>query len=500
MLNAKWSLVDDHEILTIIGPNSHLLLSGILGALSETEISANSTLPRFRPTYFLFRLIESVVWGKDPSLWYGFRMAISVVFGISIAFLSIAIVGPVLGLGFILFSLSQPYWSDIFSKAGPSEIYAILGCALLIILFCNKGERKNYSSNECFLIAFAIIIASGSKENFLFLGTIPLFILIDKSFKKTFIGKIFLISPLIYISWIIYTLALRLREGADVYQNDISIYTKLNQLKLIFLNDYFLLLLSLAIGSTLVFGISALLLRKCTYNCKAELVNQFIICLKWQIVLIVVFLSQYIFYYGAWSSGALRYLFPAVLAVHFSILISIFLLMHAFSIFPYSKNRIKFLKIIGFTLFILLSIENLFQNRNISSHSARISLDFDKKYIYVEEILKRNPSIPLIIFSNHPNDYESIFAINRFLYSRGVPNKVGVKLNDSSYIYVHNEPLHTKWLKGAILKVSQDGTLPKTKDNYFDPIDSLDLNNCVSVSLSGDSVLTCKYGNIRLWN
>ena len=88
MLYAKWGLIDDHEIFSLIGPNRYLPFAQILDALSTTEVSASSTLPRFRPTYYILRILESVAWGKDPSLWYGFRIFTSVFFGITLAQLS----------------------------------------------------------------------------------------------------------------------------------------------------------------------------------------------------------------------------------------------------------------------------------------------------------------------------------------------------------------------------------------------------------------------------
>ena len=69
IFEANWSLIDDHETFYFLGPALHLSLSDVWNTfLTKTEIGSQAV--RFRPSYYLIRLVEIAVWGTNVHLWY----------------------------------------------------------------------------------------------------------------------------------------------------------------------------------------------------------------------------------------------------------------------------------------------------------------------------------------------------------------------------------------------------------------------------------------------
>lgn len=501
MLSAKWGLIDDHEILALIGPNSHLPISNFIQAISSTELSWNSVLTRFRPSYYFLRISEAVFWGKDAQLWYGFRMAIAIFCGISLAKLSIILVGPFIGFGFILFSLTPSYWADIFAKAGPSEVYAVLGCAILALYFSSKINQFRYSAYDGLILSLGIIISVGAKENFLFLSVIPLYILIHKRFQKT-IGSIFFLGiSLLFIAYIVVSLYLRFRGvNHDIYQNEISLISRILLFKSFFLQKNIIAWTLLFLLCLFIFLITYSRFISLSNIQKFKLKIAFNKFFKWQFLLFSLYASQYIFYFGTWGDSSARYYFPATLLFQFAILLTISYLLEFDNILRIKNLNPAILQFTFLLLFLLPSVDKFFDNRHLSQHHSQISIDFDKKFNSIANFLEVNPTVPLIIVSYRPSDYESIFAINRFLYSEGIPNRLGIMLGERSYTNIIGGDSHKRLLQNAISDLSKNGERNRRNDSYFDPVDSLDPYECISVGINGPHLSTCKYGGVRIWD
>jgi hypothetical protein len=62
-------MIDDHEIFNFLGPRLHLPLTEIWSTLvAKTEVGSLQGL--FRPGYYVFKLIETSLWGDNVHLWY----------------------------------------------------------------------------------------------------------------------------------------------------------------------------------------------------------------------------------------------------------------------------------------------------------------------------------------------------------------------------------------------------------------------------------------------
>src|SRR5262245_38435110 len=78
--SAGWGIIDDHEVMAFVGNQGHLGLGQIPQLLGKTEVvKIGQRFPRYRPTYYFLRLLETALWRNDPFFWYAFRV---VLFGI----------------------------------------------------------------------------------------------------------------------------------------------------------------------------------------------------------------------------------------------------------------------------------------------------------------------------------------------------------------------------------------------------------------------------------
>lgn len=225
-LDAGFWMIDDHEIADALAVGEVNTLSGLWHTLtSHREIGAPPwSYPRYRPSYYTLRYIETYLWGFEPARWYFMRI---VLLGVSFALswqALLFIMSPAQASLSLLFVLSGTYWGDVFCRLGPSEQYALLGCAA----FCYGAaaslralhaglapERRHWA-----LVVFGSVLAGGSKENFVFVpGLLALltgFALYRRRLSKR--AAVFSGLALVYAAWVMLVVLISVRRnGANVY-------------------------------------------------------------------------------------------------------------------------------------------------------------------------------------------------------------------------------------------------------------------------------------------
>ena len=495
LINAKWGMIDDHGIMSVIGPNNNRLpFSEIPEALKKTEIGRDSLLPRFRPSYYVLHMIECAIWGKNPALWYGFRIGIASFLAVMIAYFSIILAGPILTFGFLIFTLCAPYWSDIFARAGPAEIYASLGLCLIALGWGAKW-RKSLEGLSAFCISIGLLIAVGSKENFLILLFLPLWLLLTNQVKTSAYTKILFLSVLGYITWIATTVFFRLHlSGVDVYSNDVSISSSIRLVK------SFLIMPKITnwlIGLVFFLIITALvrMIGQCKTVAKWVLLSNtlskfFVTCC----VLFIIYGSQYIFYHGAWPDGQeLRYSFPGVLALHFTILIGAVAILRLIEAAGYSFFWVLSLQLIFSMLFFVGALNQIHANRIASNKTIMITNRFNTNMHTIVKFLKNNPSQILIINSNNVFDYEPVESIAIFLKAYGVTNSMALKINNYSS---HQSSVSSLAIN---LAKSLEALQAEGRNPNFIPLRMVNLVDCFSVGMNGPFLNTCIHGGVNIW-
>ena len=160
-----------------IGNHPRLPITDVPTALGNTEVAATAA-NRYRPVYYFTRIMEMFAWGKSPAPWFALRMALAVASAVMLALISFRLAGPVLGFGFVVFELFQTYWADIYTRLGPSEGFAMFGSCLAVSQL--SARAQDWSPTRCLLIGAGVVLAIGSKENFIFMALVPAWLLWTK--------------------------------------------------------------------------------------------------------------------------------------------------------------------------------------------------------------------------------------------------------------------------------------------------------------------------------
>ena len=174
---AQWMILDDHQTADIIGTRARLPWSEYFTALGNTEISTAGKGIRFRPVFSIFHVLQAALFGKLTGLWYLAHTGIALAFALMLTWICFRVGGVILTAGFLIFELQQTYWFGLFGRLSTTEAYAILGLTLsaygCIALY--RGISMNLVSTA---VAFGTVIAAGSKENFVIVAAIPIWLLL----------------------------------------------------------------------------------------------------------------------------------------------------------------------------------------------------------------------------------------------------------------------------------------------------------------------------------
>lgn len=417
-LFARWSIFDDHEIMWFLGRADRLPVSEIVPRMMQTELSADSTTPRFRPAYYALRLIESAAWGKHPGLWYGSHLGILLLFLIAVWLTASRRIGFVPAGLLSLYTLTFTFWSGIFSTLGPGETYATLGLGLFVIGFDRAWDDSGLSRGSLLLL-LGTVCAAGSKENFIVL-LIPWGVLMARAARR---GNLRWLpaAPFglaaAWSGWIAYSVIRRMQaSGADVYGNPIGPGERLAVL-LEALRDPRITPLYVAAGLLLL--IWAWVRTQQTTVAGASLAGAGAV-----VLLAVLYVSQVIFYAGAWPTGT-RYDLPGLLCWPLLLFVVSWYLLRLRAALPaaspYRAAPAAAVIIIG-----VLAVGSHFPNipairaataRNIASTNA-----FTAFIGRLAAVAAQNPDLPIVIESGDPSDFEPIISYPRFLYAGGVTN------------------------------------------------------------------------------
>jgi hypothetical protein len=491
---AEWGLIDDHEIMMMIGQPEHLAWHGIPEALSKTELAPEATLPRFRPTYYFARTLEAVVWGKDASKWYSFRIAIAVFFSVALAAVLVRISPTRFAAVALLLMLGGAYWADIFARAGPAETYAVLGfaCALLAMrrLMPGDGQELRISLGRACVLAFGLGCMIGSKENFAIFALFPLWLMIQRRIHVTFWAKIILTLPVIFTIWIVGITVSRLSVNmADVYMRSMTLSDRAG-----ISIGFFSLPVVWLWGATLL-SVACLLPGGKEHDLAQEERRQVKQVLLLNLIFFGLFFSQYIFYAGEWPAKAPgRYLFPGILLAQ----IAIFWLYAVLRPIEKKLVTVKWGKIPAwlcvitfFACFLVAPKPKVPVVANLKSSLKTVSTTnrFAQQFSRLANYLQQNPDSALIISSYSVSDYEPIHALLQFVRSKGLANPVALRLVGYAS---HEFPASS--LKNQLATKLEAIMLHGEKSFGFTDLGSVDMHDCFSVGLHGQDDKQCREG------
>lgn len=435
-LQARWSIIDDHEIVNMLGSDQKMFLWEIPGQIFQTEVAHWGESVRYRPSYYSLRVLEGFLWGGNPQLWYAVRIGILVLFLfvlVKIITKEISLLG---GLAFAIFVMIPGYWSDVLTRLGPAEIYSVLGLSIYAYSFYEILKINSIKKSPILSwlgIFIGGIIMAGSKENFVIFAVPSLFLIIQYLIKKQLSLK--LIFPLIHIIYSIFIalgiiLAVK-ATGQDIYMNEITLSNRW-----ILLTTGFTKTASeFKIMSILNVALILYLWQVRRIHIK-EFITKNINAVYLLLFLFVVYVFQIIYYSGAWPTSS-RYDFPGILAQQLFWLTWVFLLLR----FVITVD-VKLVSKIYLGLVVSVSTILIFSSFNIGFGSILTSVDrnvastraFTSRLDRLQQITSEHSNFPVILRSRNLWDYEAVYSLVRYAGFLNIKNQLYLDYKDEDLV------------------------------------------------------------------
>jgi hypothetical protein len=486
-LRGNWWVIDDHELINFMGPTGRLAWKEFIPKLLQTEVGQPGAYVRYRPIYFIFRLLGAAVLGNHPILWYAVQLAILIFFICTLWYLTAQFIGLLSGGLFTLFILSGLYWPDIFARLGADETYAVLGFTFFVLGaygVITHAELRALKLDWLFIL-LGSIIAVGSKENEIIL-IVPLAFLFIFQLKRRKFSRWILIAFMLSMGWIlsissVLVVALA-ATGMDQYANSVHPVERIGVL----IHGIFSLRgVSILIPLLISLGLWGYYAR----FCKKPIISKYLRYLSFSIMAIFVFyLSQYVFYNGYWPANN-RYDFPGMLYTPL-----LFLLIYSYGVKIYGEQdqTRKSVSLIHFFIPVVMLIAILvyqdgfaYANYAVGNH-VELSNNFSNQINSIGILSKADSRLAIILEAGAPFDYEPIISYAKFLRADGVSNPIYVRWTGpdsasySNLLFTH--------------LVSQIQAWSQTKTDLFNPLSDLGANpaNCISIRMNGKPLSQCR--------
>ena len=439
---GKLGLIDDHEFLSYTGPDRMIAWGEIATILSQTEVGSWGESLRFRPGYYLLRILQTKFFLGDGYLWYSSRLAL---FAFSIFLIGITVwvlIGRALRLaplsswtvGAIQFAvmtwaigalMSIDSWGDIVTRLGPSESLVFLGVSLISFgLTVIHSRLDSWVGN---LIANAgFILAVTSKENSIFL-IVPLliFVLIQLSrrdFTKLNLAMVFF-STLVG-TWVVSGILLAItRSGTDTYGDQLNILRFLGAL---YFDPSTVFVASMAM---FVLGLEFWTNRTSMTKVYHGRLGVLGLMRLYPISLVAfsaisVYIGEHYFYQNSLAGGVFqpaRYGMLTELAVVLMSVTTVFLALKSIGVLRKDRNTIALMVLSSLVAIVLIS-------SSIGTiHHAAVNYPNISKGVVAQKVqqmivietaaksLETTPDMQVLIFADEPYDYEKVYSLPIFL-------------------------------------------------------------------------------------
>ncbi len=413
--SAKLGMIDDHEIAMFLGSDGKVKLSEFVPTLMSTEVGQWGTYLRYRPSYYTLRVIETAFWRDNALLWY-FSRYLMIVFSMWLGWKILSIFFPkIISYLFIFYVMTIPFWSDVLTRLGPSEIYAIP--ALLLFTYGMIKEKL-------WMIGLGYVVCIGAKENFLFI--FPILALwsgyrfyIKKLTRTELVATLMMTAYTLLIVGAIYVSTNR--AGADIYGTQISYSERLALLykyKRYIVESRHLQIPILI----MVVGVLKIVMDLYLGGIKKLKNNSIFNHLVVAAVIGMAIASQYIFYNSQIPSNV-RYDYPVMVLFPIFQLISLSLLLE---IIPKKIFQIPTSLIVHICLGLVLA--SFAMNKGYSHIQNKAQLNsqetqaFDNNLQSAYELAIHNPQSTLVFVSDKFYSFEPIISVSRYLTAKKVLN------------------------------------------------------------------------------
>jgi hypothetical protein len=430
-LQAQWGIIDDHEIMHFLGGDGKLTVSEIPSLLMQTEVGTWGSYARYRPAYYLLRLLETAAWGMNPMLWYSCRLALV---GLAIAIWWKLVSGGLgkLGAGLLcMYTLTFPYWDEFTGRLGPSETYVIVGLPIYIAGVAAAVRADWKRSSERFLANAAILVGAliciGSKENLLLLALPSAYLLARAAHRRDGMLLASAAGSLFFGAFVAGGILLSVsRTGLDIYDKPVAVGLRLAEIVAVLRDRHFVTPFSMLVGVTAAVG--ALSLLPGWTRQQRNVIHR---AAFWLVSLCLVFAAQLVYYNANWPVTIMRYGYPGLLYYPASILVLYGLARDMLSEFTSDEAAQVALKASLVASLVVVIVYHEGYAGSIRAMQANVARtrEFTSRLERLVARLKQDESLQLVVESSGVRDYEPVFGYPRFLRAYQVWNPMLLRLN-----------------------------------------------------------------------
>jgi hypothetical protein len=368
-LSSQFGPTDDHEIAMMLGPDRRLPLVDVPAEIARHLVEGNG---RFRPVYWILRVLETSVWGWSPGAWYIDRLALAVATVGAGAWLAALFVPRSIAILTGLFVVIGPQ-AEAWFRLGPQEAYAaplaLAGLALV-------GRRHPWTG------MFLMVLAALTKESFLPLALLGAGWAWHLGFRRPAVSSalaVCVIGAAIAFLWI---------SGGDYYAQDRSFEAIARE------TAWMLYEPAIAFGWPLLLCAAALTARR---------------SLRWPMLVglvAAIVLPQAVVYAGlGWTPWVGRYLLPAVLAT---------VAIAAAALGALARRHVL-LGAGGMALAGLLALQQSMALVPVSNGWAVTGIAFQASLSQLESVMTQHPSAVLVVRPSGVGDLEYVYALRRYV-------------------------------------------------------------------------------------
>ena len=162
MLHAAFGIIDDHEIATILGPDQQVSVSEIVPLAQQWAIEHNG---RFRPGYYILRILEAMLAGGSAPLWYANRLALALL-SASALYLGLRVVLRPFYAGIVTLLFFAGPQNEVWTRLGPQEAYGVPLVLTGLAIIARQVGHNRWQPVQL-LPGFALLLLAGFiKESF----------------------------------------------------------------------------------------------------------------------------------------------------------------------------------------------------------------------------------------------------------------------------------------------------------------------------------------------
>jgi hypothetical protein len=426
LLHADFGMIDDHEIVTILGRDNRVKISEISPLIQEWAIEHNH--PRFGPGHYALRVLETFCVGGHPNLWYTNRLLLALFSALALYWGLRVILRPFpAGVATLLF-FSGPQ-NEAWTRLGPREAYGVpLVLAGLAWIAVQLGRHK-WQPIRLFPGLAVLLLAGFVKESFI--PVLPgvlafIYIVMPLTLSSIVPGR-----PRFRLLDVFVLLLLVLGVGAQVwltvwklntYSSSLQLHQRLAEISLW---PFLYVIKSMLVQYSkdtlwfipVIVGLAGLLPKNAQewkeLSWRGDLIKVNVLLVAGGFLLLVP-QSFVLFYSGNSLEG--RYLTPGNLFIIFAAALGLYLCSKNFVERGRAEVRgVVAGVLIAVTLFRLLGTYRQANAEALSTHKFQTTL------AEIVELKTQHPELPLLFYSTNVVSREPLVSVARYLAVR-LPN------------------------------------------------------------------------------